>query len=303
MKNLIILIITLGSSIYASSQTVNYEVIKNEPVEPKISVNFEFFNMDINTDINSDFSNLRFDNYSMNFGVFGHVKIIDNLEVSFNVHKSWLTLGKLEFKDYPGNTELNGGINFWLTNRTVNRKTKVVLDIKETSKTTTTTYLMVPATIGKRFGFRAGVYTKSGPFNFDDYAGEDITTPFEQTKISSFGGYGGITSRRITNIIIKDKDYGRSFTSIGRDIYLDALIVPINRFKDLNDNGAVVSQTVHAFKTTSPIGFRLGYRTFQVEKKEFTGKKFGVCGAGEIGYKPYQGWFITAGLGITLIKH
>ena len=303
MKNLIVLLIVLGSSINALSQNINYEVVKDEPHEPKVSINLDLFNMDMNTGVNSELSNLRLENYSMNIGLFGYVKIIDRLDVDFNVHKSYLTLGRIIFKEYPGNTELNGGINLWLTKRNVTRNTKVVLDVKQGSETTTTTFLTIPATLLKRFGLRAGLYAKSGPFNFNDYAGDGITTPFEQTKIGSYGVYGGFNSRKITNIIIKDEKYGRSFSSIGRDIYLDALIIPINRFKDLNDDGANVSQEVQAFKATSPIGFRVGYRTFQVEKKKFTGKKFGICGVGEFGYKPYQGWFLTAGFGVTLVKH
>ncbi len=306
MKNSVVLIAFILITFLSHDllgQTINYKVVKDEPYEPKISINLDVFNLDMNSEI----KNIRLDNFSMNFGLFGYVKVIDNLEADFNVHKSWAVAGKLSFKDYPGNTELNGGVNFLLSNRTVKKNVKVILKQTvtrtTTHETTSTTYITVPATVRKRFGLRGGLYSKSGPFNYESYTDSEFFDGLAETKISSFGLYGGIISRSITNIIIKDDVYGRSMTSAGADFYLDALFVPVNRFKDLNDDGNNVTDVVKDYKSVMPFGFRVGYRTFQVEKKDFTGKKFGICGIGEFGYKPYQGWFITAGFGVTLVKH
>ncbi|MFK8039288.1 MAG: hypothetical protein AB8B74_13425 [Crocinitomicaceae bacterium] len=302
MKNLVVSMMAVLVMTQIAAQNINYTVVKNQPVEPRISVNLDLFNLDMNSDID----NLRIDNISLNVGLFGFVKIAGPLEVDFNVHKSIFTAGKLGYKNYPGNTELNGGINFWLTNREKTKNTKVVLASDKSTRNgkeiTTTTYITVPALHQKRIGIRGGLYSKTGPFNFKDYAGDLNNEGIDQTKIASYGIYGGFNLRRIINIVIKDDIYGRSVNSSGRDIYLDAIIVPINRFKDLNNEGENVSELVRGLKTTSPIGFRLGYKTYQVEKKGFTGKKFGICGIGEFGYKPYQGWFLTAGFGITLVK-
>lgn len=303
MKNKVAVLVVFVCSLVAYGQQINYEVLKDEPYEPNVSINLDFFNLDMNTDV----SNIRLDNMSMNLGLFGFVQVLNPLEVDFNIHKSWFTIGKLDFKEYPGNFELNTGVNFWLTNRNVTKNTKVVLASSEertssTQTTTTTTYIMVPAKHIKRFGLRGGIYHKSGPFNFDDYTGGEQSVGIEQTKISSMGIYSGLTFRNITNIIIKDDKFGRSLNSAGRDVYFDALIIPVNRFKDLNAEKALVSETVKDVKTTSPIGFRIGFRLYQVEKKEMTLKKFGIAGIGEFGYKPYQGWFLTAGFGLTLVK-
>ena len=303
MKKVALSILTFICLTYTMGQTINYNVIKNEPIEPNISINLDFFNLDLNTDV----QNLRTDNMSFNAGLFGYVKLAGPLEVDFNVHRSWLVLGKISFQDYPGHTELNGGINFWLTKRDVTKDTRVVLksDVSRSGniETTSTTYITVPALHRKRIGLRGGLYSKSGPFNFEAYAGDLDNQDIVETKISSFGIYGGFNFRTITNIIIKDNVYGRSMNSAGRDVYIDAIFAPINRFKDLNNDGDNVSETIRGLRTTSPIGFRLGYKTYQVEKKNFTGKKFGICGIGEFGYKPYQGWFITAGFGVTLVKN
>lgn len=299
MRNILLTSLLLSLCALTFAQTVNYEIIKDAPYEPKISVNLDLFNMDLNTDI----SNLRLDNISMNLGLFGYVKLIDRLDIDFNVHKSWLTLGKIGYKEYPGNTELNAGGNLWLSKKEVVKNVKVVLKQTQNSSSTTTTFIEAPVKHMKRFGVRGGLYSKTGPFNFKEYSGDDGSSSIEQTKISSFGIYAGVNFRSISNFIIKDDVYGRSFNSGGRDIYFEGLFVPVNRFKDLNNNNANVSETVRDFKTTLPVGFRIGYRTYQVEKKEFTGKKFGMCGIGEFGYKPYQGWFLTAGFGLTLVKN
>jgi len=300
MKNLIILF-AFGFIPQLSAQNINYEIIKNEPREPKISVNLDIFNLDMNSGI----KNIRIDNISMNLGAFGYVKIVDQLEIDFNIHKSWLAAGRLGYKLYPGNLEINTGVNFLLTNRTRVKSTKVILDEKVTEtyskKTTTTTYLMVPTNQQKRFGVRGGLYQKSGPFNLDDYS-DGASFPRRETKISSVGLYVGLLSKTINNIIIKDDKYGLSYNSIGINVYFDALIIPVNRFKDLNQENEVISDLVHDYEKTFPIGFRLGVRKYQIEKKEFTGKKFGKNFNFEIGYKPYQGAFVNAGIGITLVK-
>lgn len=126
-------------------QKVNYNVIKDEPVEPKISIALDLFQLDANTGI----PNLRTDNMSFNIGLVGFVKILPVLEIDYNLHKGFLTLGRIANENYPGNTDLNAGVNFLLPGRTKTKKTKVVLDKdvsrSATTETTTTTYIMVPA--------------------------------------------------------------------------------------------------------------------------------------------------------------
>lgn len=129
------------------------------------------------------------------------------------------------------------------------------------------------------------MYQKTSSFNFRDYS-DGSGGAIEETKYSSFGIYTGILSKTITNIIIRDDVYGKAYNSIGTSIYFDALIVPVNKFKDLNANGNVVSDIVHDYKTTIPIGFRIGLRKYHIEKKEFTGKKFGMSLTAEARYKP-----------------
>lgn len=298
-----LLLISSLFAFHAMGQKVNYKVIKDEPVEPNISISLDLLQVDLNSGI----QNLRTENISINVGLFGYVKILPNLEVDYNLHKSYLTLGKIGFKDYPGNTDLNTGINFLFPASTKTKKTKVVLD-KEVERefdkeVTTSTFITIPATYKRRAGVRGGLRFKNGPFNFRDYNdSESYIDGLQELGMMSMGIYGGVMLRSIRNIVIEDEVYGTSFNSLGADIYLDVLINPVNRFIDLNTNNEVVSEEVKDARSTFPIGFRIGYETFQVEHKSVTGRRFGITGIGEFGYQPYRGFFINAGIGISLFR-
>jgi hypothetical protein len=263
---------------------IQYKIIKNEPIEPRHSLNLEFMNMDVNTNY--------VDNISFNIGINGYSKITNKLNVAYQVNKSYLVLGKLLNKNFPGNLDINTGIQFFLSEKLVNRNVDVVLDSKEqtvgNTKYTTNKLLTVPATILKKFGVQGGVNLKKCAFEFNDV--QELLTH------TASGFYTGLVSRKITNIIISDDKYGRSFKSYGYDLFLDALILPINNFKNVATG---VNETHEAL----PFGFRCGYKLYQIEKKEFTGKKFGVSGTASFGYRPYLGWNLSAGIGITILKH
>lgn len=285
-------------------QQVNYTVIKDDPFKPAISLNVELMQIDIN----SYLKNLQLDNMSVNMSVYGHVDPIEKAGIHFKFVKSYLAFGKLANKNYPGHFEANVGAHFTPIQTKSTKNVKVDLDSKTSTynnkEVTTTTYIMIPATVAKYRGVRAGFYTKVTPFNAQDYFGDVYEPTYEHLKISSVGVYGGFISRTIKNIIIEDPQYGRSINSIGRDFFLEALFVPVNKFKNVDPDVPLTDVTAD-FKANGkrlPIGFRMGYNLYQTEVKTFTGKKFGMCGTAEFGLKPYQGWFLNAGVGITLLK-
>ncbi len=302
-------------SLNAFSQKVDYKVEYDNPVEPKLLINLRLLDVDLNTGI----QNLRTDNTSINTGIWGYYKILDPLEVELDLTKSYLALGKLGFTDYPGNTEISLGSNFFLTTSTkVNPKTKVVLksetkrDYRENKDITTTTFIKIPAKRKVSLGVRGGLYYKSGPFNYRDYAydANALSYPFEETRITSTGLYAGLIRRSVTNIAIRDDKFGKSINSRGFDLLFDVMLVPVNTFKNLDDEVADdernVTQEVKDYDgpggSNSPLGFRVGYKLYQVEKKKITGKKFGISSTFYAGYKPFQGWFIQGGLSVTLVK-
>jgi hypothetical protein len=282
-KVLSVLFIGLAFVAVAQNQ-IQYKVLKNDPVEPRNSLNLEFMNMDVNTKF--------VDNLSFNVGLFGYSKVTNNLNVAYQINKSYMVLGRLLNKQFPGNLDVNAGIQLFLSDNTSNRTVDVVLDSKDKSVGNTTYTLTksvsVPATVRKKSGIEGGAIVKRNAFEF-----LDTDNLLAHTSI---GIYAGILSRKITNIVIYDDNYGNSFRSFGSDIFFDALILPVNTFKSV-ETGLTEKHK------SQPFGFRCGYRLYQVEKKEFTGKKFGISGTASFGYRPFQGWNLSAGIGISILKH
>lgn len=296
-------ILALGVFWGAFGQKVNYEVVKDQPFKPRASINLDYFQMDIN-------SKAGIDNIAFGLGLYGHFDPLPFAGLEFNIRKSYLVMGKLAYAGYRGTWENFVGVHFMPINKTKTKETKIVLD-SETYRAgdkeiTNTTFIMVPAQVLKKRGVHAGLYQKSGPFNADDYfeSRDDYTPPFEYGHMSSFGIYAGIKSSTVRNIIIKDPDFGRSQNSVGYDLSLDLIVAPVNRFRDMDTTSVMTNMTQEMKDNTNelPFGFRLAYSMYQVEVKAFTGKKFGMSATGELGYKPYFGFFLNAGLGITLMK-
>ena len=283
MKTALSTILMLSASYLFSQDLIQYKVIKNDPAEPKNSLNLEFMNMDVNTKF--------VDNLSFNIGLFGYSKLSNKLNVAYQVNKSYLVLGKLLNKQFPGNLDINAGVQIFLTDNTFNRNVSIVLESKDKTvgKTTytMTKSLSVPATVRKKLGIQGGAIVKRSAFEFADT--ENLLAH------TSIGFYTGILSRKITNIVIYDDKYGNSFKSFGSDIFFDALVLPVNTFKSVETGLAEKHKS-------QPFGFRCGYRLYQVEKKAYTGKKFGISGTASFGYRPHQGWNLSAGIGISILK-
>ncbi len=283
MKTILSTIVMLSVSYLYSQDLIQYKVLKNDPSEPKNSLNLEFVNMDVNTKF--------VDNLSLNIGLFGYTKLTNNLNVAYQVNKSYMVLGKLLNKQFPGNLDINAGFQIFLTDNTFNRNVSIVLESKDKTvgKTTytMTKSLSVPATLRKKLGIQGGAIVKRSAFEFADT--ENLLAH------TSIGFYTGILSRKITNVVIYDDKYGNSFKSFGSDIFFDALVLPINTFKSVETGLAEKHKS-------QPFGFRCGYRLYQVEKKAYTGKKFGISGTASFGYRPHQGWNLSAGIGVSILK-
>lgn len=289
-----------------SAQNLTYKVLHDNPdVKPWLSVNLDLIQLDMGV------SNI--DGTSFNLGAFGFFEPVNRIGVNYNVKIPWLTLGKISNKNYPGNFEIDLGGYFGLISYQKTKNTQIVLK-REYKGTTysrnydnrpseTVTYIMVPAKKQVYIGVRAGFNHKKGPFNYDNYQTDpSYLGPLDETGLSSYGIYAGLYKRRLRNIFVDVSNYGPRFNSIGDDFFLDAMIFPVNRFSDVNSNNLDVTAYVKANTNTSPIGFRVGWMRYQIEKKSRTGKMFGMAGRFEAGYKPYQGWFFNGSIALTLIK-
>lgn len=172
---------------------------------------------------------------------------------------------------------------------------------------------MVPATVKYMSGVRGGIYHKSGPFEFEEFELKQNNVNYTldlQTVISSQAIYAGLFRRSITNVSIDAQKYGKRGNSAGSEIYFDAMLFVNNSFKSAMTEavpslkpGDDVDDAVKAYKQQGILGFRTGYRIYQIAPQSETGKKFGMCGTFELGYRPYHGFFINAGLGMTLVKN
>jgi|GEM_PF-2034774 len=293
-----------GNGQHALSQNVDYKILYDDPVAPKLSINLDLISMDMGV------KNL--DGSSINIGTFGYFEPVAALGAQWNIKKSILSLGKLGYKEFPGNLDASLGGYFMLQRKTVTKSTRIILsrEYKGTTysknvsgdrmKTTTeeVTFITIPAKRYVQRGLRGGFYFKRGAFT-----SENVEIPgIDEMSLTSMGVYGGITARSIKNVFIETSTNGVQYNSIGDDFALDVLFIPVNSFRDLNDDNNPVGDQVRTTLGNFPLGFRLVWLRYQVEGKAKTGKKFGYAGSFEGGYKPYQGWYIGFSYGITLVK-
>lgn len=306
-RTLVVLLIFAG--IVSKAQNIQYSVVSNEPPEiPKLSLNTDLVQIEV---IPSSF-----DASSMNLGVWGHYEIIPNkIGAQFNVRRSIFAFGRLGEKKFPPHLSLELGGYYVLKNDLKNKQTKVLLNREYSgttystnfrgegtySYTTTDTYIKIPSDKRIQLLARGGFYLKNNGNNMrfidDDWV---LNGNPEFAKLSSVGVYLGLNLRSLTSIFVDTEEYGVQFASIGKDLYFDVLILPSNTFTDLDGND--ITDTVKDYKSGGPVGFKAGYKLFQIDPFEKTGKRFGLCATFEGGMRPYTGFFVNAGIGLTFIK-
>ncbi len=309
-KNILLLAGILFTG-YLSAQNVHYTVLQDDPeIRSKFNLNLDLFQMDFSTSI--------LDASSFNVGLWGHYEITDNrLQAEWLVRKSWFVLGRLGNNKLSGNFEINAGVNFFLSSAT-RQKNNIKIVLKTEYKGTyynfskgayysieEVTFIQVPGKVHKNKGVRGGVYSKTNPYIIDYekvYPG-GLGNDFEG-KMNAAGIYlGGIINRTL-NIFIKTDEYGVQYNSISDNFYADILVLPVVSFSPLtpNANAGINEESVLKTKLGSPLGFRIGWKRYQVAPKKLTGKKFGMSGSFEAGIKPYLGLFFNGGISITLVK-
>lgn len=286
----ILLLLCLFTNKGAFSQQINYSILHNEPLFPKYSLNLDLMNMDAN------FKN--FDNLSFNTGLWGYVSLIKGFELNFNVQKSYLTLGKILNKNYNGNTELNAGASYFLRKFSRTENIKVILSQRTSysGNYTITNYIQVPGKVAYKLGVQGGLYFKNGPFKVEAISWDN------HYNMSNFGVYAGTLLRRSNSLKISYENGKKdALNAANYDIYFDAIYLPVNQFR-IVESGAEISDANKDAISQNPFGFRFGCKMYQAESQSVSGKRFGLSFAMSVGKKPYQGWFLTSSLGITLLK-
>lgn len=306
MKNRIgiFILLVLGTfNRITAQESVKYEILYNNPQDyiPKLNINLDIMQL--------DFSLRNIDGSAFNIGTYGMFQPAEKLGVNFSVRKSWLLLGKLANENYWGNLDLQAGA-FILPAKKL-KTVRVQVNLKTERGTYNgndvekTTFIRVPANRLVYKGFRGGLMMKRGGFGFREIDKDDVLAA-DFSNNMNLGIYAGLMYRKLTNLVIKTEAYGIKGHSIGTDFYLDGTFHPVNNFSRLPNNPLATDKEfdkqIKDLTKQMPFGFRLGYVVYQIAPKKVTGKKFGVSGTAEVGYRPYAGWFMNAGVGITFIK-
>lgn len=309
MKRIIItLLIIFPLIIYA--QKVDYKVVLDDPYKhPQLSVNLEFLNIDM------AFRNVEA--VSMNSALWGYYEpVYGKIGINYLARKSILSLARLGNKNYPGVFEADLGSYLIFSNSTKTKNTKIILKSSTSTnykgdRITTTTFIMVPALVKSMNGARGGIYHKSSPLILEANSSfaKDVKIDME-ASISSQAVYAGFFTRKIRNIVIDTEQYGTCFNSLGNEIYLDAMFFISNKFQTVENSnsrppikgGINISDTVKNNSKQGIFGIRMGYKKYQIAPKSEIGKRFGMSATFEMGYRPYHGIFMNAGIGITIGK-
>jgi hypothetical protein len=282
------------------SQQVNYSITSNETKKtPMVSINTDLLHLEMmQHDLIAPLS--------FNIAVWGHVEILPSfIGTQFTIRRSLFNFGRIEEENFAPNLEIELGGYLIFSNRVIKKKTAVVLDRKETenygTRTTTTKSISLPAEKRRQHLLRGGFYRKSTGNSLDYLEGfEALNNNSEFANYATSGFYMGIGVRTLTSLFVKTDSYGDVFNSAGRDFYFDLMVLPSNKWKDTDGND--ITDVVISLTKQSPLGARIGIKLFQIDPKAKTDKTFGMCYMFETGIKPYTGFFVQGGIGLTIIK-
>lgn len=308
MKKCIYLAFGLLISLQCSlAQQINYKVTYDNPdFVPFWNLNLSYLDIDI------PFSHI--DAINFNAGIWGNVEPVNGIGIDYRFRRSYLTLAQIGYQDPPSFTNFELGGYFKFAGYTKLKSTKIILDIEwdadgdqfNDKQVFQVKSMAIQAKRRRDFLARAGYYHLSSPINVEEVQDANGMDLFADNigGASVNGLYAGIGIRSFTNVFIETEQAGEQFNSAGRLIYIDAIFAGTS-LRDPYEDPSVMTFNEDAAKEaigSLPIGFRIGMNTFQIEKKSRTGKRFGMSVNYEAGYRPYIGWYLSSGLGITLVK-
>lgn len=294
-------------SLSLTAQNINYEVTYDNPdFRPFWNLNLSYLDVDVPVQ--------SIDAINFNAGIWGNFEPVDGLGADYRLRISYLTMAQLGYQDPPGFTNFELGAYFKFAGYTKVRPTNVVLDIDwdadgnsfNDEEVFQIKAITIQAKNRRDFLARGGFYHLSSPLTVDDVTDANDAKIFADNigGASLNGLYAGIGIRTFRNVYINTDQFGDQFNSQGRLLYIDAIFAGASLSDPYEDPATLVFDEDAAKDAIGslPIGFRIGLNTFQIEKKDRTGKKFGMAVNYEAGYRPYIGWYLSAGLGLTLVK-
>ncbi len=306
-KSILTLLFGLLAIGMSQAQEIKYEIIYDNPeFRPFWNLNLSY--LDIDVPVGS------IDAINLNAGIWGNVEPVDGIGIDYRFRRSYLTLAQLSVNDAPAFMNFEVGGYFKFASSTKVKPTPIVLDIEWDADGDRTNdkqvfqvkSISINAKKRKDYLLRGGFYHLSSPITTDEVRDANDMDIFADNvgRASVNGLYTGIGFRSFTNVFIKTENLGTQFNSRGRLIYIDAIFAGTS-ISDPYEDVSVLAFNEDAAKEaigSLPMGFRVGMNTFQIEKKARTGKKFGMSTQFEAGYRPYIGWYVSGGLGLTLVK-
>lgn len=300
-RKVIALILTLTSAFFISNAS-NYEVITDSAIKPKTSINFELVQGEINSKNRA--------NLVLKWGTFGYIEPVENVGLDFAYRMDWLnTLNYFMGEEITSpQTEYELGAHYIYKTKHRVFKDRVILSnlIVDQFRRGNTEYTVreikyLTLDIDHKYtrGFRGGFIGKTSKYY---YKVEDVPLGVEgsvQPYLTSSGLYLGFLIQQYRNAILKVEDYGIRSTSDGADWFFDLLVIPFNKFEAPDAHPYVQNYLDNEYKS-SPVGFRVGFSYYQVERKLKTRKFGGKSHRIEGGWKPSQGWYAMMSYSTTL---
>lgn len=308
MKKLLIpLFYILVLSFSLKAQNIKYEITYDNPdFRPFWNLNLSYLDVDI------PFSSL--DAINLNGSLWGNVEPVDGIGIDYRFRFSYITMAQFAYKSPPAFRNIEVGAYYRIAGNTKLRKTPIVLDIDwdadgnqfNDEEVFQMKSMAIQAKKRRDYLLRGGYYHLSSPVTVEDLKDANDLDIFADDlgKASVNGLYAGFGIRTFTNVFVNTNQFGEQFNSKGRLIYVDAILGGSTLTDPYEDPVTLVFDEEAAKEAIGslPLGFRIGINTYQIEKKARTGKKFGMATSYEVGYRPYIGWYLSGGLGITLVK-
>ncbi|MES2590858.1 MAG: hypothetical protein V4608_03150 [Bacteroidota bacterium] len=317
----------------ASSQSVNYKILEDNPYQNNLSVSLMPFYTDFAPN----------NNLSLGYGIDASLIYKKLATAHFYMERPYTDgtdwgyhFGTVGIFPSPTVNKLRNflhlelGAAYHLSDRTVTRSRKVVLSSSTGSKYTTTTYISVPATVRKIVAVRGGIYnyhTAITARQYGDVPGDlgidangviatDGTRfggaarlystpedPFFNTESSTMmkvlGVYGGISSSGYHRVMVDTDAYGVKGGSRYINFYADAMFAPVRIDDFVGIDGKkydVSGKNAQGFKTR-PFGARIGYEYILAKKR------IGYYAKTELGFKPglaNSKFYVSLGFGLSI---
>jgi hypothetical protein len=259
----------------AFGQDVQYKITKDDPMD----VNNFYVNLDL---LQTEFPLNNIAGTSFAIGISPYACYHNKFGAEATFRRGWLNL----FGPPRVNFELGGFFN--LTQKTITRNQKVILDIDEwtsgSTKYTETKFIRVPAQNMRSLGVRGGFLT-----NRETYKPEDHPTLTGTYDYRWTGVYAGIQLTSQMNLRMNTDNFGEAGAGFIRRYYADVTIHPMASLRDAGTDNKVNT-------SIGRIGFRCGLIAMPAERRKMQAPIYIKT---ELGFRPLDGAFMNVSFGIN----